>query len=93
MAQSKFKRSRDTFQLAKQAIWAANAKSGIPLGDWPPKSVPAQKPQGKGKKGQQFDAWKSNMFYNDGNRARQIQWLEKEVMNKQQRGVEVYRTK
>ena len=49
-------------------------------------------PTRKGKS-QRFDGWKSNFFYNDQNRAKQVDWLQREVMNKQQRGVEVYRTK
>jgi hypothetical protein len=45
------------------------------------------------RKGKQFEGWERNYRFNEDNRARQIQWLEKEVMGKQQRGVEVYRTK
>ena len=56
---------------------------------------PATKPNArtKSKAGKDFKAWGNNFRYNDLNRAKQIQWLQQEVMNKQQKGVEVYRTK
>lgn len=44
-------------------------------------------------KGQVFQAWENNVLMNSDNRARQMQWLENEVLKRQQRGVEVYRTK
>jgi hypothetical protein len=44
-------------------------------------------------KGQRFEGWENNLRFNAGNRAKQVEWLEQEVMRKQQRGVEVYRTK
>jgi tetratricopeptide (TPR) repeat protein len=40
-----------------------------------------------------FDAWENNIRTNESNRARQIEWLEKEVLQKQQKGVEVFRAK
>ena len=43
--------------------------------------------------GRAFDAWENNLRLNNDNRARQVQWLKNEVMDKQQRGVEVYRAK
>lgn len=43
--------------------------------------------------GTRFQALEQNLKQNFGNRARQIDWLEKNVLNKQQKGVEVYRTK
>jgi hypothetical protein len=45
------------------------------------------------RKGEDFDALKNNFDNNIQNRARQIQWLQQEVYNKQQQGVEVYRRK
>jgi alpha-2-macroglobulin len=50
----------------------------------------ADKP-GKGAPG--FDAFDNNINQNAGNRARQVEWLEKNVKSKQQGGVEVSRTK
>ena len=40
-----------------------------------------------------FDALEYNILQNDGNRSRQIDWLRNEVLNQNQQGVEVYRTK
>ncbi|MHC4514041.1 MAG: tetratricopeptide repeat protein, partial [Planctomycetota bacterium] len=54
---------------------------------------PARKPKATRKRGQAFKAWGNNFQFNDQNRSKQIQWLQQEVMNKQQKGVEVYRTK
>ena len=54
---------------------------------------PARKPQAPRRKALDFKAWGNNLQYNDRNRAKQIQWLQREVMNKKQKGVEVYRTK
>lgn len=55
---------------------------------------PAHKPQVQQRaNAQDFKAWGNNLQYNDQNRAKQIEWLQREVMNKQQKGVEVYRTK
>ena len=44
-------------------------------------------------KGGDFDALDNNFQYNARNRAQQLQWLQSEVLNKKQQGVEVYRTK
>jgi hypothetical protein len=46
-----------------------------------------------GKDGQSFDALENNFRFNDGNRARQVEWLKDNVLNKDQKGVEVFRTK
>ncbi len=54
---------------------------------------PAGKPKAPRRQGQDFKAWGNNFLYNDQNRTKQIQWLQREVMNKQQKGVEGYRTK
>ncbi len=54
-------------------------------------AAPKQQLQEKGIK--QFDAFDNNVRQNLGNRRRQIEWLKNEVLEKQQRGVEVYRTK
>jgi len=54
---------------------------------------PARKPQSQRGKAQDFKAWGNNFQLNNQNRAKQIQWLQRDVMNKQQKGVEVYRTK
>ena len=43
--------------------------------------------------GQRFDALENNLRYNNDNRGRQIHWLEENVLQKDQRGVEVYKTK
>ena len=68
----------------------------------PQRYRPAPQPRVGGDRGQQqrkqaegkrFDALRNNLDLNSGNRGRQVEWLEKEVMNKQQKGVEVYRTK
>ena len=62
-----------------------------------PAPVPQDKKRPAGKAQQQkrkaFDAWEYNIRLNDSNRAKQIEWLEREVLQRQQRGVEVYRTK
>ncbi len=60
--------------------------------------APEPQPQQDGpapelRKGRKFDALEQNMMLNEGNRSRQVEWLKNEVMNKQQTGVEVYRTK
>ncbi len=47
----------------------------------------------KDKAYKKFDALDNNIRFNEVNRAQQVQWLQNEVMNKQQKGVEVYRTK
>ncbi|MGE0143843.1 MAG: tetratricopeptide repeat protein [Planctomycetota bacterium] len=56
---------------------------------------PASKPKGSNvdRKGRQFDGWEFNLQQNGANRARQVQWLEQNVLNQQQRGVEVRRAK
>jgi len=67
----------------------------------PHRFVPATRPQAGGPGQQQlrknknlrFEAFQNNLEQNKGNRSRQIEWLEKNVLNKQQKGVEVYRTK
>lgn len=56
-----------------------------------PTKAPAPKQQRKSK-GKQFKGWNNNVNYNMDNRMKQVRWLE-QVMNKQQDGVEVYRTK
>ena len=45
------------------------------------------------RKGKQFEALDNNFNFNIQNRGRQVQWLQQEVLNKQQKGVEVGRTK
>jgi len=60
--------------------------------------APEHQPQQAGQKeapveGRAFDAWENNLRLNNDNRARQVLWLKNEVMDKQQRGVEVYRAK
>lgn len=45
------------------------------------------------RKGSEFDALNNNINFNQLNRARQSQWLQQEVLNKPQQGVEVYKTK
>ncbi len=40
-----------------------------------------------------FDALENNLQFNEGNRARQVDWLDKNVLQVEQRGVEVRRTK
>ncbi|MDP6929434.1 MAG: alpha-2-macroglobulin family protein [Planctomycetota bacterium] len=57
----------------------------------PTKQVPQQQRGNDGQ--QQFEGWGNNFQFNSSNRARQTQWLQNEVMQKEQRGVEVYRTK
>jgi hypothetical protein len=44
-------------------------------------------------KAQNFDALEGNVFFNSQNRARQVQWLNDNVGNKKQKGVEVFRAK
>lgn len=56
----------------------------------PQRAAPAQQERGKAGR---FEAFENNLQQNYGNRARQIDWLEKNVLQKQQKGVEVYRTK
>ena len=43
--------------------------------------------------GEEFDALKNNFEWNGQNRARQVQWLQQEVYEKKQKGVEVFKTK
>ncbi len=43
--------------------------------------------------GKDFDAFENNINANVQNRGSQVEWLKKNVMNKQQKGVEVFRTK
>lgn len=45
------------------------------------------------KAGADFDAFGNNFDFNSDNRRRQVEWLQNEVLNKQQQGVEVFRTK
>jgi len=63
----------------------------------PPQPAPAAEDARKGEKRaagyKNFDAWSNNLRVNDSNRAQQVLWLQNEVMQKQQRGVEVYRAK
>ena len=64
----------------------------------PADQVPALKPAGQQQRGQaqdakKFDALEQQNFLNTGNRARQVEWLQDNVMRKQQQGVEVFRTK
>lgn len=49
-----------------------------------------QMPQDETRK---FDAFGNNLNFNASNRGNQVLWLQNEVMNKKQKGVEVYRTK
>ncbi|MEQ1633078.1 MAG: hypothetical protein ABL997_11945, partial [Planctomycetota bacterium] len=42
---------------------------------------------------QSFDALDNNFNFNASNRGNQVLWLQNEVLNKKQKGVEVYRTK
>jgi uncharacterized protein YfaS (alpha-2-macroglobulin family)/tetratricopeptide (TPR) repeat protein len=60
-----------------------------------PTPPPPTKPKGSNadRKGRQFDGWEFNLQQNGANRARQVQWLEQNVLNQQQRGVEVRRAK
>jgi len=60
-----------------------------------PAAEPAQQQaeQQQQLKGKKFDALEQNIYSNGQNRARQVEWLKNEVMNKQQTGVEVYRAK
>ena len=44
-------------------------------------------------RGRGFDAWENNYRANGINRSRQIEWLQNKVLNNDQKGVEVYRTK
>ena len=53
--------------------------------------LPGQQLQQDG--GRLFDALDNNFKANVGNRGSQVEWLKKEVMNKKQMGVEVFRTK
>ena len=48
--------------------------------------------QGDGK-AQNFNALEGNVFFNSQNRERQVQWLNDNVGNKKQKGVEVFRAK
>lgn len=69
----------------------------------PQRFVPAPQPQadpqgggggdGQQRKGKSFEGWENNLQLNGVNRARQVEWLKNEVLDKQQRGVEVYRAK
>jgi hypothetical protein len=43
--------------------------------------------------GKEFRVWDNNLQLNDQNRRRQIQWLDREVLDRQQKGVEVFRAK
>jgi hypothetical protein len=43
--------------------------------------------------GKEFEVWGNNFQLNDQNRRRQIQWLDREVLDRQQKGVEVFRAK
>lgn len=58
--------------------------------DRAPQQDPRKQPQAGYKS---FDAWEDNVRTNTFNRAQQIQWLQDQVMNRQQKGVEVQRTK
>jgi hypothetical protein len=62
-----------------------------------PAPEPAQQPAGNKpgatRKGKDFDALEQNLLLNEQNRGRQVDWLQKEVYDKKQQGVEVYRTK
>ncbi|MCC7061405.1 MAG: tetratricopeptide repeat protein [Planctomycetes bacterium] len=58
-----------------------------------PVPVPENAAPKPGKPAPGFDAFDNNLNQNSGNRARQVEWLEQNVQNKQQRGVEVRRTK
>lgn len=59
----------------------------------PPKPSAGGDHQAETKQGRSFDAWENNLRMNNDNRAKQVQWLKNEVLDKQQRGVEVYRAK
>ena len=52
-----------------------------------------QMEQGEGQSRKDFDAFENNFNSNVQNRGSQVEWLKKNVMNKQQKGVEVFRTK
>lgn len=49
--------------------------------------------QDKRKNARSFDGLEQNYLRNNVNRARQVDWLQKEVLEKQQRGVEVQKTR
>jgi hypothetical protein len=60
--------------------------------------VPVQTPvadpgEAKNDQYKNFDAMSNNRALNFDQRGKQIQWLRDNVLQKQQRGVEVYRTK
>jgi hypothetical protein len=59
----------------------------------PPQTRAAEPVQQMQMKGKEFDQWHYNVRSNDMNRQRQVDWLKNEVLNKQQKGVDVYRTK
>jgi hypothetical protein len=40
-----------------------------------------------------FKAWDNNLQFNGQNRVRQVEWLQRKVLENKQKGVEVYRTK
>lgn len=56
----------------------------------PPRGKGGEKPS---RKALPFGGWENNLRFNSRNRDRRLQWLQQEVLNKQQRGVEVYRAK
>ncbi len=62
-----------------------------------PPSAPAPAPgadkSGARKNARDFDAFGNNIQFNNDNRGQQLRWLQEEVMNKKQAGVEVYRAK
>lgn len=55
------------------------------------RGVPA--PQQQRSPGKEFDAWENNLQLNEGNRRRQVDWLREQVLEKEQKGVEVQRTR
>jgi len=65
----------------------------------PEKEAQQQAQQGGNKEAERrkdlhgFDALQQNLDNNSVNRGRQVDWLNKNVLNKQQKGVEVYRAK
>jgi tetratricopeptide (TPR) repeat protein len=72
------------------AIYRGEAAHGAPA-ITQSAGLPGQQSQQDG--AQRFDALDNNFKANVGNRGSQVQWLQKEVMNKKQKGVEVFRTK
>ncbi|MBK8976527.1 MAG: tetratricopeptide repeat protein [Planctomycetes bacterium] len=60
-----------------------------------PQARPQQQVEGQTRRGREFDAWENNFRMNDENRARQVQWLEDNVLQQQQReqGVQVLKTR